>query len=500
VQLTRALQLLDNFITETAREKAEVQKTEIEELRAKDNMWVLGVCLVRARRGSAMRRCSRCSRRCNGSMADEARGRRCNPLDPLLKLMATDYIDRDDLLAYLERLFLVLVQTSAWCGGSQARHDGHASGAQTGAKGLLEVRLTAEQLCQGFTSLPLEPPIHFSKLDFDTLVGGSLWGAGKSNQPGLVSDTSSVGVAEFQALMCAAVSDYVRRKLQRSVSETTTQEDFAHLAAVKILVADVDALNHRVSALAAAVDGALECLPRSPAARCGRGALSSPHVKAAALNGSRHQEPHADSDGDGDGGEASPRSKLERQTLRTYFGGTSVAGACDTAARAGVVAPSLPLPEPTGCGPPFCGTCAAYAAREEERARQREAQQAADKAERDEMRAEMRAMMGGIQAQWRELRSLFFAPLTAADRRSSDEEQPSLARPPSLTKAGMATPRSASEANSGAAPSEPLSVGGDPWRKSGKRLRARPVRLRVQPPPPYDVRAPNGDDVTAAGS
>lgn len=37
-------QLLDNFITETAREKAEIQKTEVEELRAKDNMCVLGVC------------------------------------------------------------------------------------------------------------------------------------------------------------------------------------------------------------------------------------------------------------------------------------------------------------------------------------------------------------------------------------------------------------------------------------------------------------------------
>lgn len=188
--------------------------------------------------------------------------------------MATDYIDHEDLLAYLQRLFLVFVQVSAARDGRQEQQDdGDARGAETSAKDLLEARLTAEQLCRGFTSLPVDPPIHFSRLDFDTLVSGSLWGSGKSSQGATArhesSVGSSIGVAEFQTLMCAAVTDYVRRKLQRSVSETTTQEDFAQLAAVKILVADVGALNHRVSALAAALAGALRAAP-SPAAGVAR--------------------------------------------------------------------------------------------------------------------------------------------------------------------------------------------------------------------------------------
>ena len=231
-----------------------------------------------------------------------------------------------------------------------------------------------------------------------------------------------------------------------------------------------------------------------------------------ALNGSRHHVPPADCDGDCEEGEAStscsPRSRLERRTLSTYFGAKSVPGALKgTASRAVVVTPSPPEPEPAGCTLVFCSTCAAYAAREEERARQQEAHRADDKAERDDMRAEMRASLAAIQAQWTELRHLFFAPLTAADRRDH-QQQLLLARAPSLTKAGIATPSSVSETHAAGAemprtsptPRELLSLGRDPRKEGGKRLPARPVRPRVRPPLPYDaLSAPNGVGVTSAG-
>ena len=89
--------LLDNFVSETAREKAHQRSLQIEETRAKDNMG--------------------------------------NPLDPLLKIIANEYVDDQDLDQCLRRLFFLLVELAAvgpgneeddWEGGKASQDEaGH---------------------------------------------------------------------------------------------------------------------------------------------------------------------------------------------------------------------------------------------------------------------------------------------------------------------------------------------------------------------------------------
>ena len=89
--------LLDNFVSETAREKAHQRSLQIEETRAKDNMG--------------------------------------NPLDPLLKIIANEYVDEQDLDQFLRRLFFLLVELAAvgpgneeddWEGGKASQDEaGH---------------------------------------------------------------------------------------------------------------------------------------------------------------------------------------------------------------------------------------------------------------------------------------------------------------------------------------------------------------------------------------
>jgi voltage-gated sodium channel len=69
--------LLDNFISETAREKKEIQDLQMEELRAKDNMG--------------------------------------NVLDPLIKIIATEYIDDRDLSEFVRRMFMFFADLSQVC-------------------------------------------------------------------------------------------------------------------------------------------------------------------------------------------------------------------------------------------------------------------------------------------------------------------------------------------------------------------------------------------------
>jgi hypothetical protein len=69
--------LLDNFISETAREKREIQALEMEELRAKDNMG--------------------------------------NVLDPLTKILAGEYIDERDLSQFVRRMFVFFADLSQVC-------------------------------------------------------------------------------------------------------------------------------------------------------------------------------------------------------------------------------------------------------------------------------------------------------------------------------------------------------------------------------------------------
>jgi voltage-gated sodium channel len=69
--------LLDNFISETAREKKEIQDLEMEELRARDNMG--------------------------------------NVLDPLIKIIAGEYIDDRDLSQFVRRMFVFFADLSQVC-------------------------------------------------------------------------------------------------------------------------------------------------------------------------------------------------------------------------------------------------------------------------------------------------------------------------------------------------------------------------------------------------
>ena len=48
-----------------------------------------------------------------------------------------------------------------------------------------------------------------------------------------------------KAIICENIF-FVRRKLQSSVSESSKQEDFSHLASIKALVTDMEALKEHV--------------------------------------------------------------------------------------------------------------------------------------------------------------------------------------------------------------------------------------------------------------
>lgn len=101
--------LLDNFVSETAREKKEEWTLEQDAHRARDNV--------------------------------------SNVLDPLLSILANEYVDDAHLCAFLSQLFCVISQ------GKQ--------------------RLDPKDLCMALTTLDVTPRIHFTSLDYDILLQNS---------------------------------------------------------------------------------------------------------------------------------------------------------------------------------------------------------------------------------------------------------------------------------------------------------------------------------------
>ena len=56
----------------------------------------------------------------------------------------------------------------------------------------------------------------------------------------LTTGRGSINFGHFREIMRLQVVLFIKRKLQRSVSEADSQEDFSHLAAIKFLMNEVD--------------------------------------------------------------------------------------------------------------------------------------------------------------------------------------------------------------------------------------------------------------------
>jgi len=110
----------DNFIGETSREAEAAAKSKVEEQR--------------------MLSCMR------------------NVLDPLLKVIATDYVDEANFQQHTRMLWNRLVT-------AVVVHESRSA-----QKGGTPTELTREQVCVGFRSLDFESMLHFSHTDFDVLT------------------------------------------------------------------------------------------------------------------------------------------------------------------------------------------------------------------------------------------------------------------------------------------------------------------------------------------
>ena len=113
-----------------------------------------------------------------------------------------------------------------------------------------------QQTCRAFGQLPTSPRLHLSVADCQTLT----------RHGELCNANGCLGIDEFETVMREQVYGYIQRKLQRTVRETETQEDFAHVATLKMLVGQFSQLRHNLcttqcsSKPAGAVRGSgLEC-------------------------------------------------------------------------------------------------------------------------------------------------------------------------------------------------------------------------------------------------
>jgi hypothetical protein len=81
--------------------------------------------------------------------------------------------------------------------------------------------------------------LHMTEMDYDTIT----------EQGALAKGNGTLGAAEFDMVMRKQVHDYIKRKLQRSLSETETLEDFASIASLKALVMEVDTIKETLDAI-----------------------------------------------------------------------------------------------------------------------------------------------------------------------------------------------------------------------------------------------------------
>jgi hypothetical protein len=104
--------------------------------------------------------------------------------------------------------------------------------------------LTCDDMMQGLSKLEswdehdytgtTRSRLHMTKVDYDTIAENGT----------LTNTRGALGVAEFDIVMRKQVSYYIKRKLQRAVSESEDLQDFAFLTSMKALVMEVDELKH----------------------------------------------------------------------------------------------------------------------------------------------------------------------------------------------------------------------------------------------------------------
>jgi hypothetical protein len=173
--------LLDNFVSETSREKEAAHKLIKEENCIQDSTG--------------------------------------NVLDPLLNIIVVEYIDHASLASSLAEIFHFLL-TSVGAQDELTCDDM--------INGISKIDVGDDQ--QGISSHATR--MHMTKMDYDTIT----------QQGALAKDNGALGAAEFDMVMRKQVHDYIKRKLQRSVSETETFQDFISFASLKALVMEVDAI------------------------------------------------------------------------------------------------------------------------------------------------------------------------------------------------------------------------------------------------------------------
>jgi hypothetical protein len=134
-------------------------------------------------------------------------------------MIAVEYIDHASLTSSLAEIFHFLL-TSV--------------GAQD--------EFTCDDIIKGISKIDLgdgqqgtSTRMHLTKMDYDTIT----------QQGALAKGNGALGAAEFDVIMRKQVYGYIKRKLQRSVSETETLQDFASLASIKALVMEVDAIKEK---------------------------------------------------------------------------------------------------------------------------------------------------------------------------------------------------------------------------------------------------------------
>jgi len=104
--------------------------------------------------------------------------------------------------------------------------------------------LTCDDMMQGLSKLEAldehddtgmkRSRLHMTKMDYATITENGA----------LANTRGALGAAEFDIVMRKQVSYFIRRKLQRAVSESEELHDFASLASMKALVMEVGELRH----------------------------------------------------------------------------------------------------------------------------------------------------------------------------------------------------------------------------------------------------------------
>ena len=98
-----------------------------------------------------------------------------------------------------------------------------------------EETLSFESLSFGLRQLPVSPRIHFTRFDYEMIT----------EQGRLTDEKGNLDVSAFTAVMHRQVRHYVRRKLQRSVSETEVAQDFSLLASVQLILSEAGDLHSK---------------------------------------------------------------------------------------------------------------------------------------------------------------------------------------------------------------------------------------------------------------